>query len=171
MSEKNANIVHAFDEIMKIFLMIVFGLVLIVLAIAILIIILVLLIAFTELLLQVIKSAWTVLIDIWKCFLYLSGMEILFILIIFAFFALKLVKSMFCIFFILQCSKLYMNMLFSGGRLVHGAYPYRYPLCEICRNGTVLSLHMHRLLSAKNKPAMDNNTVKFQYDKERRYDT
>jgi hypothetical protein len=36
---------------------------------------------------------------------------------------------------------------------------------------TVPSLRMHRPLSAKNKPAMDNNPVKFKYNKERRYDT
>jgi hypothetical protein len=36
---------------------------------------------------------------------------------------------------------------------------------------TVPSLNMHRLFSAKNKPAMDNNTVKFHCKKETRYDT
>jgi hypothetical protein len=102
MSEKNANIVHEFDNFMKNFCMIAFGLVLIVLAIVILLTFFILWIDFTGWLFQVItrlvKSARTVLIDIWKCFLYLCGMEILFILIIFAFFALKLVISMFCIF-------------------------------------------------------------------------
>jgi hypothetical protein len=36
---------------------------------------------------------------------------------------------------------------------------------------TVPSLHMQRSFSAKNKPAMVNNPVKFHCNKERRYDT
>jgi hypothetical protein len=36
---------------------------------------------------------------------------------------------------------------------------------------TVPYLHMHRSFSAKNKPAMDNNPVKFHCYKERRDDT
>jgi hypothetical protein len=53
--------------------------------------------------------------------------------------------------------------------LEHGAYPYWYPLCEICSNGTLFD--MHRSFSVKIKPAMDNNPVKFHCNKERKYDT
>ncbi|XP_060606939.1 uncharacterized protein LOC132759225 [Ruditapes philippinarum] len=79
MSEKNANIVHEFDNFMKNFCMIAFGLVLIVLAIVILLTFFILWIDFTGWLFQVItrlvKSARTVLIDIWKCFLFLCDFD------------------------------------------------------------------------------------------------